>query len=131
MEKFNLERALAGEPVCTRDGREVTQLVKFDTPIPNSIFALVTSLRSTEQNPCKIVHNWYNNGIYSQEKSSDLDLFMKPKENAIWVNVYKTLSKGDLYLGEQFNTEKEAINDAKGELGFVKRLRITDNPDTL
>jgi hypothetical protein len=30
LEKFDLERALAGEPVITRLGKEVTQLVKFE-----------------------------------------------------------------------------------------------------
>jgi hypothetical protein len=30
MKPFSLEEALAGSPVCTRDGRTVTQLVKFD-----------------------------------------------------------------------------------------------------
>jgi hypothetical protein len=27
LDKFDLKRALAGEPVITRDGREVTQLI--------------------------------------------------------------------------------------------------------
>ena len=30
MNKFNLERALTGEKVITRDGREVTQLTNFN-----------------------------------------------------------------------------------------------------
>lgn len=30
MREFNLEKALAGHPVITRDGREVTGLYKFD-----------------------------------------------------------------------------------------------------
>jgi len=124
MEKFNLERALAGDPVITRDGRDVTQLVKFDTPIPNSIFALVTSLRSTEQNPCKIVHNWYNNGSYSQEKSSDLDLFMKPKENAIWVNVYKD-HDGKLFTGYGYDSEKEA-KEATGIYPKIRTIKIVE-----
>ena len=32
MKPFNLEAALRGEKVVTRDGREVTQLMKFDAP---------------------------------------------------------------------------------------------------
>jgi hypothetical protein len=30
MKPFDLEKALAGEPVVTRDGRPVTQLIKFE-----------------------------------------------------------------------------------------------------
>jgi len=120
MEKFNLERALAGEPVCTRDGRDVTQLVKFDIDSDYQIWGVIN----------QFMYGWDLDGKNSNLKDTPTDLFMKPKENAIWVNVYKSV-KGFLFLGHQFDTEEEAIDDAKGESIFVKRLRITDKPDTI
>lgn len=42
MKPFNLERALAGDAVITRDGREVTQLVKFDVESKYKLFGVVS-----------------------------------------------------------------------------------------
>jgi hypothetical protein len=123
MEKFNLERALAGEPVITRNGKEVTQLVYFKDVIhKDCVYGVIGNQ----------IKNWCIDGKYFHDDPNEFgaDLFMKPKENAIWVNVYKR-EDGSLFLGHEFNTEKEAIDDAKGERGFVKILRITDRPDKL
>jgi hypothetical protein len=121
MEEFNLERALAGEPVCTRDGNEVTQLTYFEAP--KDLFSVVGVLKNE-------VYCWQTNGRFLQTQEDAKDLFIKPKEKVIWVNVYKSV-RGFLFLGHQFDTEEEAIDDAKGESIFVKRLRITDKPDTI
>jgi hypothetical protein len=116
MEQFNLERALAGEPVCTRDGNEVTRLFLVDV---DSKYKLVGVVK-------KSLLRWTDKGYFLDiTNKSENDLFMKPKENAIWVNLYKS-SMGHIYLGEQFETEKEAIDDAKGESGFIRTIKIVE-----
>jgi hypothetical protein len=89
MEKFNLERALAGEPVITREGREVTQLTYFKEA--REQYNLVGLMEG-------VVCTWNEIGTSILGHETRSDLFMKPKENAIWVNVYKrrdgTLSVG-------------------------------------
>jgi hypothetical protein len=112
MEKFNLERALAGEPVCTRDGREVTQLVNFDTIFFNPIFGVVDGR----------VESWFKDGSYSESETTPFDLFMKPKENAIWVNVYKDY-KGKLFTGCSHDSEKEAV-EAIGAYPKIRTIKI-------
>jgi hypothetical protein len=115
MEKFNLERALAGEPVCTRDGREVTQLTLFDI---DSRYQLRGVLK-------KEVVSWTNDGDYYDDKDEDnqKDLFMKPKENAIWINVYKN-ENGFLYTtGVDFSSEESAKTSADN-CGYIRTIKI-------
>lgn len=74
LKPFNLEAALAGEPVVTRDGQEATQVTLFDCSGEFPLIAVV------------------NGGVYSFTKQgrhyncgqpSSLDLFMKPKTRII------------------------------------------------
>ena len=118
MEKFNLERALAGEPVITRDGREVTQLVKFDAPGANY------ALRGVSDGE---IRSWTTDGRFSTfSENSPKDLFMKPKENAIWVNVYKEID-GSLYVGrDSFYSEVDAKSEGGALYNYVKTIKITE-----
>jgi hypothetical protein len=119
MEKFNLERALAGEPVITRDGRKVTQLVKFDSP--EAIYPLVGVVDGDSK-------SWTINGKYSiinGDTPMGADLFMKPKENAIWVNIYKD-EYGKLYTGGiDYNSEELAKTSADFKY-YLRTIKITE-----
>lgn len=77
MKPFNLERALAGDKVVTRDGREVTQLTKFDCEDD--------CLAGVLENNAK---TWRANGRYTKYEETCLDLFMAPKTVKRWVNFY-------------------------------------------
>jgi hypothetical protein len=74
-----------------------------------------------------VVCTWSENGtsIFGHETSSDL--FMKPKENAIWVNVYKR-SDGSLFVGPYFNSEAEAKEKSLGS-NYIKTVKIDDKID--
>jgi hypothetical protein len=117
MEQFNLERALAGEPVCTRNGIEVTQLTYFKEA--REQYNLVGLMDG-------VVCTWNEKGtsIFGHETSSDL--FMKPKENAIWVNVYKR-KDGALVVGAfPFKSEAEAKEKSLGS-NYIKTVKITES----
>jgi hypothetical protein len=124
MEKFNLERALAGEPVCTRDGNEVTQLTYFQET--DDLF-IVGGVLERE------LYLWQTNGRFLETKEHPKDLFMKPKENAIWVNVHSKDSRIWIVEGDDdgFKTEQEAKRYSFGDIYYIKTLRITDNRDTI
>ena len=78
MRPFDLERALAGDKVVTRDGREVTQLTKF-----NSVGECLAAVVDGE------LITWGEDGRYwANGKDSGLDLFMAPKTVKRWVNFY-------------------------------------------
>jgi hypothetical protein len=121
MEEFNLERALAGEPVCTRDGRDVTQLVVFNLKSTDSLYGVLDGE----------LDRWTINGFYYLNKIiSEHDLFMKPKENAIWINVYKN-KEGHLFITGVEYPNEESAKESADEFGYLKTLRITDKPDTI
>lgn len=80
MKPFDLTRALAGDPVITRDGRQVTELHHFKTAKNqnNGVFAIIDGEAFT----------FDYNGKYLAISSHIMDLFMAPKKRTIWVNVY-------------------------------------------
>lgn len=139
---FNLEAALAGEPVVTRDRLEdVTQLTTFET----SRGVILVGVMAGN------VQTWTKNGEFHESgKISDYDLFMKPKTRVINgfdvpVPESEPLEEGDEYympsiqgeyfyrddiwLGYRFNkrhlkrglvflNREDAIANAKAMLGI-------------
>jgi hypothetical protein len=80
---FNLERALAGDPVVRRDGVKVSEVLRFQGG--NILKPVVTQAE--------------NGGFYLYDEDGTLygkgipdrrDLFMAPKTKTIWVNLYGT-----------------------------------------
>lgn len=83
MEAFDLQKALAGEPVITRDGRPVK--IAGYNPDANNNSNVIGWVGKEYQ--C-----WYSNGWYLPTKGHDLDLFMAPKPKVKregWVNIYR------------------------------------------
>jgi hypothetical protein len=76
---FDLERALAGDPVVTREGRTVTQLVKFDV---GGAIDVVYGVFDGH------ISSWSVNGRYWSDCESKHDIFMAPKKRTVWVNLY-------------------------------------------
>lgn len=74
MKPFNLEAALAGAPVCTRDGRPVTQLVKFDVISAFNIGGVLD----------RDFHRWKQDGAFDCFRCEH-DLFMAPIKKTGWV----------------------------------------------
>jgi hypothetical protein len=76
---FNLERALAGDPVVTRDGKPVTQLTLFNI---SGRFPLVGVVDNSNE-------SWTPTGLLcANGQTSCFDLFMAPKKRTVWVNLY-------------------------------------------
>ena len=108
MKPFDLERALAGDPVVTRDGRPVTQLTLFESNPPLT-FCLYGVAGGT-------LINWRKTGIANCEeyfeddeytKDSMSDLFMAPRE--VWIIVLEHPVKDMISTyGTTFNTKEEA-----------------------
>ena len=100
MREFNLEQALAGHPVCTRDGRPVTQLVKFDV---NEGYLL-----------CGVIdgefYRWGDDGTWGMDA---LDLFMAPVKKTGWVARY-----ADFVSGQILKTEIESKDAYPGALSY-------------
>lgn len=75
---FDLNRALAGEKVVTRDGREVTQLTRFKCN-EECLAGVIDGVLET----------WHETGKYlTNDSGCSYDLFMAPKTVKRWVNFY-------------------------------------------
>ena len=80
MKKFDLQKALSGERVITRNGKEVTGLHLFGVDNELPLFGIVE----------KELHRWSKTGrLFTGSKDSYLDLFMPGGKKTMWVNIYK------------------------------------------
>lgn len=73
MKPFNLERALKGAPVITRDGREVTQLHLFDAE--GADYPLYGVIKDKTCGP--FIEYFTEYGVWRRSGESGIDLFMK------------------------------------------------------
>jgi hypothetical protein len=104
MKPFDLEKALAGEPVVTRDGQAVTQLTKFDCDSEYPLCAVIDGVLITYT----INGSYYTiNGSYKEGEQHDLDLFMAEPER--WANVYWDEEKNYGFISSViYSSEAEA-----------------------
>lgn len=100
MKPFNLEAALRGEPVVTRDGRKVTQVTKFDVaPGADSVFAVIDGL----------VFSFYCDGS-GLEAESTIDLFMAERTIRIGDVEVPEPVREPLKIGDEFWIADAAAN---------------------
>jgi len=95
MKPFNLERALAGDPVVTRDGRKVDALHLCPEWIGES-----TRLLAKVNGRAVYL---YPAGTMFAHGNDDNDLFMAPKvvKHQRWVNLYANGLVAGSYLSEE------------------------------
>lgn len=75
---FNLERALAGDPVTTLCGRKVLQIHFFDAEIPYPILALIEG---------EIYIRAYKINGNSEYVEDHFSLCMLPKKKKLWIGI--------------------------------------------
>ena len=124
MKPFNLEEALAGKPVVTRDGKKV-----YD------IFHL-SSMRN-ERNVLAIfeydcmLYRHDGTCIFNSKEPHSSDLLMESEKKSIWVNVYEDRN-GKLWVNGDYNTRDIAGIVAYNSQGItykhIKTIEITNEP---
>ncbi len=113
MKPFNLERALAGDPVVTGDGRKVLELHLFKTLHRFPIVAFVEGDFG--------LSTYTQDGKSGSSSNSPYDLFMASVKKSVvrWVNVYQELVSG-FPFGVFYETKELAIGNAsKGRIDTV------------
>jgi hypothetical protein len=120
LQKFDLEKALNGAKVVTRDGHEVTQLTKFESV--NDDYPVIGVLDNNLQ-------AWTTQGKFNTNHGeSDADLFLAVEPQRVWVNVFKG-NIGNLYVGFTTYDSKEMAIRCKDNLNpesYIKTIEITD-----
>lgn len=130
---FNLEKALAGEPVVTRGGQEVTQLTAFET---NSIYKLAGVVGGE-------LYRFTEEGVYIVNQVTNLDLVMKVKTHTVNgfevpapVTNPENMKVGVTYYGAD-NTdldwyfETTWANDAKDKAWLARNLVFMNKEDAI
>jgi hypothetical protein len=105
MKPFDLQKALAGEPVVTKQGDKIIQLHYFSN-LGSEFKVIVHKEHSFSIDTYKI------NGMYG-ERESQLDLVMEYQER--WANIYWDDISLKAYIGDIiYSTEEEAKENGKG-----------------
>ena len=126
MKPFDLQKALAGEPVVTRDGKGVTIFnIKSAHPTHPVIDERIGIVEH-------FALRWTKEGKYSTGSNDcGLDLFMAPVKRQEWVNIYlsRDAECGKYRVGtDVFPSEGDAelIGRVAPENNFVKSVLIRE-----
>jgi hypothetical protein len=106
MKPFDLEQALAGAPVCTRDGRTVTQLTQFAVISDYSLLGVIEGE----------FYRWMRDGSYGGYSSyveSGRDLFMAPIIRTGWIARYRYPREEGYYASIRIYDSKEEVEHAE------------------
>ena len=100
LKPFNLEQALAGAPVMTREGRKVVRIFYAEEACENSKVICVFETGA--------VFPYYKDGTYTDYASSVHELVMAPTKKEGWINIYNVLSL-DVTGKNIYPTEEAAL----------------------
>lgn len=113
---FDLEKAINGEPLITRDGRNVDEFYYFKTSKSNQPLKAVIN---------GTIYEYSLDGKYVTEIICNHDLFMKPKVLKCWVNIFSDGKK--IWIGgAHWDNEKDAKCFAENINNYIKTIRITN-----
>jgi hypothetical protein len=82
MKEFDLQRALAGDAVVTRDSHDVIQLLYFDKIEKEPYCKLYGYIKDFQ------VCQWDDEGKFLQNGEHHLDLFMKLVKRKVYINIH-------------------------------------------
>jgi hypothetical protein len=103
MKNFDINLALAGEPVVTRDGRKVIELHCFGAE------AIRYPVQYTMEDA--YIYTATLDGLAETERATNRDLFMAPTTTIGWVNLYLDPYTEKRYIKATkiYETEEEAL----------------------
>lgn len=101
MKPFDLEKAKAGKPVVTRDGRPVRIICWDRNKTDYPIVALVGDK--------EVISSFTTNGSFSLGEQDPKDLFMAIEKKKGWINIYKYVAGTGNRGGDVYPTKEEAI----------------------
>lgn len=103
---FNLEEALAGRPVVTRDGRAV-EVKRFDCRPDCWSDRNIVGALFCEQSVEPLILRFNSLGVWTNS-CTQYDLFMVSVEKTVWVNLYLHQTPSGLAPASYFLSQDEA-----------------------
>lgn len=117
MKKFDLQAALSGKPVVTRDGQKVLRIVHFPEMAPFPVRVLLEGGRCLEEYTAE-------GHFYGADEPSSEDLFMASEKKEAWINIYsRSGSDPSEVFGYGYATERQAVHAEDGQ-NILARVRI-------
>lgn len=120
MKEFDLEKAKAGYPVCTRGGYKA-RIICFDAKVLDyPVIALVDGNKYEE------ICTYAESGEYNidRERNSDMDLMMAPVKKEGWINIYDK----NFVLGRTgatiYATREEALKVSENDANYIATTKI-------
>ena len=107
---FDIEKAINGSDVCTRDGRNA-RILCFDAKGDRPVVALIDQKGISDDYPYK----YYPNGSFYDDTISDIDLMIVPSVKTGYVNLYKNHSNNDDCIYNTSNVYR-SIDDARNHI---------------
>lgn len=119
MKPFDLERALAGDPVITRDGRKVLDFYLFKG-LGKDFRPLAYVIEGDHQ----LCYAQEDGFLCTEITPTSHDLVMAPKIKTYWMNLYRGFGNNneDCLLGRTFETKEIAIDSIVNDGTFVKTI---------
>lgn len=121
---FDIEKAINGRDVCTRDGRNV-RILCFDAKGDRPIVALIDQKDISDDYPYK----YYTNGsFYDDDTISDMDLMIVQSVKTGWVNLYKNNSDNDNCIyntSNVYSSIEEARNHIINQDNYIDTVKIS------
>lgn len=121
MKTFDLEKAKAGAPVCTREGFKA-RIVCFD--VDNDKFPVVALIKdsiNSNEYPVSLTKE----GRFSYGEADSLkDLFMVGKKKEGWINLYKAMT--ERCIGCVYSTKEEAMSKIvkDGGVAYIDTVKV-------
>lgn len=120
MKQFNLQAAIEGSPVVTRDGRKVTEIHLFYTAsTTHPLHACID----------KKIYQFTKDGTAYMDRASHLDLLMEEPIVVGWVNIYYQNITGNMWTGDVWPTYEQAVNTKEDSLNYIKTIKIDNQPE--
>lgn len=121
MKPFDLEKAKAGAPVCTREGFRA-RIVCFDADHNRfPIIALIKDSNISNEYPVSLTKK----GRFSDGEDDSLkDLFMEVEKKEGWTNIYKGMT--ERYISCVYSTKKEAMSKIikDGDVTYIDTVKV-------
>ena len=117
LKPFDIQKAKAGKPVCTRDGRKA-RIICFDAEGEHPIIALVTD--GVQESP----YNYSKEGYYHAEGVETMvDLMMASEKKTGWINIMSS-TEHYVYCAMIYPTEMEAVADVLDVEDYIATIQI-------
>lgn len=110
MKPFDIEKAKAGHPVCTRDGRKA-RIICFD--VKGDDYPIIALIDDGESEYTR----YYNKKGKTEDYPDGYDLMMATEKRTGWINIYPYQCKEKVAMigYYAYKTQKEAKESASGD----------------